>query len=521
MSILDMVTIDSVREAISREDKIKRVLNDENSDYKMAIFDYNLVKNSAVVIPKLMKIEKDNGKHRDIYVYDPVTTGIMSVINDLMNEKYGHLISKDVYSYKKGISVDIPIRELINNLGEHIVLVDVQDFFNSLNGDVVVDYLKWDIQDDELIRYLRDMVRMPHVDVKGKLQKKSSSIPAGNPLSAFLTNYALSKIDNFVREKLKFYARYGDDIVMVSDDYDTVMDAMDELMYRIREFGLAINESKTQIVKKGEPFEYLGCLIIGTTRHVSKKHLRRRKMSIKAAGRRWAKLYASPEMYSKKDILKKHIHDVNMTLLNGGMTRSTVGSLIPNSDTLEELKELDKYIVDNIRQSYFGRHNNHIKSLLPDKELYSMNLVKLVDVKKFGQPYIDEILKKSYHASRVTSDLTINPYKLILKPKAIADYLSTGRLLEFEKPEVLSCGSILEKCILFPDIDVPEETKDYIRFILGPFSGNVYDEMEFRYKTGVQESSLNGMICLPKNISINLCNLLRGDSEDEKDSSGC
>lgn len=88
--------------------------------------------------------------------------------------------------------------------------LDIKKFYPSINHDVLKDILRKKIKDKELLAVLDEIV------------DSTDGVPIGNYLSQFFANLVLTYYDHWIKEdiKVKYYFRYADDIIFLSDNKD-------------------------------------------------------------------------------------------------------------------------------------------------------------------------------------------------------------------------------------------------------------------------------------------------------------
>jgi hypothetical protein len=83
-------------------------------------------------------------------------------------------------------------------------------------------------------------------DVSSKLTNKIGiGVPIGNYLSQYFANLYLSELDHLCKEELKckFYYRYADDIVILSDDKDFLHKVLIYIKLYVHTIGLKVKDN--------------------------------------------------------------------------------------------------------------------------------------------------------------------------------------------------------------------------------------------------------------------------------------
>lgn len=95
-----------------------------------------------------------------------------------------------------------------------ILECDIKKFFASINQKILVDILKMYIPDKNIIWLLWKVITSFYSS------KPGIGLPLGNLTSQLFINIYMNEFDWFVKHKLKvkYYIRYADDFVIISDD---------------------------------------------------------------------------------------------------------------------------------------------------------------------------------------------------------------------------------------------------------------------------------------------------------------
>jgi retron-type reverse transcriptase len=95
-----------------------------------------------------------------------------------------------------------------------VLKCDIRKFFASIDQEVLLYILEQYIHDTDILALLSDIIGGFESTAKGK------GLPLGNLTSQLLVNIYMNEFDQFVKHKLKakYYVRYADDFVFLSDD---------------------------------------------------------------------------------------------------------------------------------------------------------------------------------------------------------------------------------------------------------------------------------------------------------------
>ncbi len=95
-----------------------------------------------------------------------------------------------------------------------ILKCDIRKFFASIDQEILLKILNEYIPDKDIIAVLSEIIHSFCSIEKGK------GLPLGNLTSQLLVNIYMNKFDQFAKHKLKakYYIRYADDFVLLSED---------------------------------------------------------------------------------------------------------------------------------------------------------------------------------------------------------------------------------------------------------------------------------------------------------------
>jgi RNA-directed DNA polymerase len=159
------------------------------------------------------------------------------------------------------------IREFVNERdldSVQILYADIEDFYGTVDRDILFAKLKKRIKSLKLLTLLRRAVDTPIVpdsyrkkDLSSYIDRNAKGIPQGLSISNILAAIYLLDLDRDMREQGYEYFRYVDDILIFSDVKSEV-NARIRLEESLHELKLKLNDGKTgsSIARSG--FDYLG-----------------------------------------------------------------------------------------------------------------------------------------------------------------------------------------------------------------------------------------------------------------------
>lgn len=91
---------------------------------------------------------------------------------------------------------------------------DIRKFFASIDHNILLNILKEYIPDEKIVWLLQEVIG------SFKIEDENKGLPLGNLTSQLLANVYLNKFDQFIKHRIKakYYIRYADDFVILSED---------------------------------------------------------------------------------------------------------------------------------------------------------------------------------------------------------------------------------------------------------------------------------------------------------------
>lgn len=205
--------------------------------------------------PHIKEIPKPDGKIRQVSVYQIPDAVVSKVFYDRLLAKNKHRFSSFSYAYRNDRNVHFAIQDISIDLARDarsfIAEFDFSDFFGSSDRSYLENQFSKNgffITEEE--RYI----------IAQFLAQQPKGIPQGTSISLFLANLVCWQLDlQFERLGVKF-ARYADDTIIWTPDYQKICDAFTTINNFSAEAGVPINVKKSEgislLTKKGLPAEF-------------------------------------------------------------------------------------------------------------------------------------------------------------------------------------------------------------------------------------------------------------------------
>lgn len=123
------------------------------------------------------------------------------------------IFTRDTYACIKGRGVHSLLRRLRQDLKNDpdgtifCYKIDIRKFYPSITHSILKEVIRKRIKDPELLWLMDDII------------ESADGVPIGNYISQYFANLYLAELDHIAKEQwhIKYYYRYADDIVILSD----------------------------------------------------------------------------------------------------------------------------------------------------------------------------------------------------------------------------------------------------------------------------------------------------------------
>ena len=219
-------------------------------------------------------IPKSNGKLRGLGIpcyEDKLVQGAMA---DILNEIYENIFLDCSYGFRPKRNCHQAISQinwlLMTKKINYILDADIKGFFDNIDHDIMIMFLKEKIADKNFLRYIKRFLKAGIME-DYKYYESDKGTPQGGLISPILANvylhYVLDNWFNVIKKEFKgemYLIRYADDFVVMFQYEDEARRFYKKLVERTRKFKLELAEDKTRILPFGrykgtkEEFNFLG-----------------------------------------------------------------------------------------------------------------------------------------------------------------------------------------------------------------------------------------------------------------------
>lgn len=178
-----------------------------------------------------ISIPKKKNEKREIGLLSIKDKIVQTAIKILVEPRFERLFLSSSYGYRPGKghnkAVKRTMQECQNKKRNWVVKLDIDNYFDSIDHDILAPRLHSLISDEEIVRLIMLCIKMGRVNKNMKWQEIKTGVPQGAVISPVISNFYLHPFDQFVQTLPCVYVRYADDFVMVCntrDEADTLLE---------------------------------------------------------------------------------------------------------------------------------------------------------------------------------------------------------------------------------------------------------------------------------------------------------
>ena len=289
----------------------------------------NRVKEGLYSPEPLKKIEinkLDSNKKRPIALSAIKDKLVQRVLYENINPYFDKTFSSSSYAYRPNKSTLKAINratEFINKKNLTILKADVENYFETIDHDILLSILDKQIKDKAIVRLISLFIQVGGFEEQN-YDEHLYGVYQGDILSPLLSNIYLDVMDKYLEKKSINFVRYADDFVLFFQGKNEAYKTLKELKKFLKTLKLKLSYEKTEITHISDGFTFLGIEFQGRNREVQDERLQKTLLKLE-------------KLSQNKFGFMKFIEEINSSLR--GLKNYYLKILIKNSPQYIQLQE--------------------------------------------------------------------------------------------------------------------------------------------------------------------------------------
>jgi group II intron reverse transcriptase/maturase len=349
-----------------------------------------------------VEIPKPDGGVRLLGVPTVIDRMIQQAILQVLQPIFEPTFSDNSYGFRPGRNAQQAIKKAKMYYDEgysHVVDIDLAKYFDTVNHDILLEYVKREVKDMSVIRLIRKFLKSG-VMSNGLYSPTKEGTPQGGNLSPLLSNIYLTEFDRLLESRGHKFVRYADDCNIYMKSRRAAERVMENCTKYLEEkLRLKVNRDKS---KTGSPLrlKFLGFSMYKTC---GKSGIRPHEKSLKKFKEKVRKLTSRKQGYSFEIIL-------------ANLKRYTTGWLgyYAIADMKSRISALNEWIRRRIRQIFWKqwkrikpKHDNLKRLGIPDGQAWQWANSRLGYWRVAGSWILTRSLTNEYLVSIGYDDISV------------------------------------------------------------------------------------------------------------------
>lgn len=202
-----------------------------------------------------IEIPKKENEKRQLGLLSVKDKIVQQAIKNLIEPRCENLFLNNSYGYRPQKGHAKAIRRCLHECrikkNNFFLRLDIDNYFDSINHDLLTARLHATIPDQEIVRLIMLCVKMGVVTKNLSWQDTHVGLPQGAVLSPLLANLYLHSFDQFMTEHTQSYIRYADDFLIFCETAEQTQKILTAIIkYLASRLNLKLNEPIISEIKE-------------------------------------------------------------------------------------------------------------------------------------------------------------------------------------------------------------------------------------------------------------------------------